>query len=28
VFVRTERAVWSAYEPERESRGGFGSTDR
>jgi dUTP pyrophosphatase len=28
VFVRTERAEWSAHEPARGSRGGFGSTDR
>jgi dUTP pyrophosphatase len=26
VFVRAERASWSAHEPERVSRGGFGST--
>ncbi len=28
VFVRTERAIWSAHDPERHSRGGFGSTDQ
>jgi dUTP pyrophosphatase len=28
VFVRTERAVWSAHASEHGSRGGFGSTDR
>jgi dUTP pyrophosphatase len=27
VFVRTERAVWGAHDPEHRSRGGFGSTD-
>ncbi len=26
VFVRTERARWSAHEPAPASRGGFGST--
>lgn len=26
VFVRTERATWSAHGPEHASRGGFGST--
>ncbi|HEY3830609.1 MAG TPA: hypothetical protein VGL57_15575 [Solirubrobacteraceae bacterium] len=26
VFVRTERAEWSAHDPARDSRGGFGST--
>jgi dUTP pyrophosphatase len=28
LFVRTERAAWSAHDPEHASRGGFGSTDR
>ena len=27
VFVRAERAAWSAHAPAPESRGGFGSTD-
>lgn len=26
VFVRTERATWSAHDPASASRGGFGST--
>jgi dUTP pyrophosphatase len=26
VFVRAERGEWSAHDPARESRGGFGST--
>lgn len=26
VFVRTERAQWSAHDAARDSRGGFGST--
>lgn len=26
VFVRAEQAVWSAHQPQGESRGGFGST--
>jgi dUTP pyrophosphatase len=26
VFVRTARGEWSSHEPERHSRGGFGST--
>ena len=26
VFVRTERAIWSAHDPAHASRGGFGST--
>jgi dUTP pyrophosphatase len=26
MFVRTERATWSAHTPEGRSRGGFGST--
>lgn len=27
LFVRTERAIWSAHDPGHSSRGGFGSTD-
>jgi dUTP pyrophosphatase len=27
VFLRSERATWSAHDPAPQSRGGFGSTD-